>query len=524
VVAHLAEELRPLDLAAQLDGAFALAVWDTRSGEMTLVRDRVGHKPLYYATAGEAFVFGSEIKAVLVHPAVTRELDPAAIPAYLRFGYVPTPRTFYRGVVSLEPGHVLTVRPGQPAHVDSYSAVIRRQAQRGDSENVGEAVRTMRRRLEIGVRKRMSADAPVGALLSGGLHSSLVVALMARASNRPVQTFAVKLEGESGSDDGRLARLVARRYATNHHEYAVAPRPVDLLERLVWLHDQPFGDSSAIPRYLLAQASRAGATVALTGDGGGDLFVGLDRLGPAMVAARYQRLNPNLTRAVAQLAQRLPHGAVRRQIEEAQHAVAPSGHHPAVGAYLAGLGYFNDPAEMEAASRDSDPALEDFMRHWESTAGQSLVDRLLLLGFSTHVVDNLLVQVDRMSLVHGLAIRAPFLDPDLLTLVLGVRPSLKLSGWSGTGLLNRMAADLLPARVIHQRRRKLQVPVDRWFRRELAPYASTTLGSPDGRVRAYLRPGAVDRLIHEHAVGAGEHGRALWLLLMLEVFLRREGW
>jgi asparagine synthase (glutamine-hydrolysing) len=523
VIAHLAEEGEPKEVVRQLDGMFALAIWDTRTQQLTLVRDRLGKKPLYYAFSSDTLVFGSEIKAVLAHPAVPRELDQGAIPAYLTFGYVPTPRTFFRGVLSLEPGHVLTASPGQTPRIEPYWTPPRRRDAYPVGVSMDAAVKGVRTRLEAAVRKRLIADVPLGAFLSGGLDSSLIVALMAQMTDRPVQTFTIGFDDREGFDERQFARVVADRYGTDHHEFVVAPDAVALIEKLVWYHDQPFGDSSAIPTYLLNEATHTGVTVALSGDGGDELFAGYERFAAALAVERYGRIPPAARGLIGRSLASLPRSGLRRRVGSAQRFVTAA----ELGlpdAYLSWLSYFTEPTRRQAIPAGSTWAVEDFMRRWEATSGESLLDRLLAVNLSTYLLDDLLVKADRMSMAHGLEVRSPFLDIDLLGYVADLPPALKLHGLSRKRVLKHVATDLLPAKIIHRRKRGFGVPLDQWFRDDLATYVAGMLGSRSTRVRAHLVPTVVDRILREHAAGTHDHGQAIWLLLTLEVFLRREGW
>ena len=320
VLAHLAEELDAKQIAERLDGMFAFAIWDTRCSRLMLGRDRVGKKPLYYWTSPEAFVFGSEIKAVLAHPAVPRELDDGAISAYLTFGYVPTPRTFYGGIRSVPPGHVLSVTPGAEPVVERYwhPPMRRDPVRRGGSRALESAAVEVRARLATAVRKRLIADVPLGAFLSGGIDSSMIVALMAGMVDGPVQTFTIGFDDRDGFDERKYARIVADRYATDHHEFVVAPDAVDLVERLVWHHDQPFGDSSAVPTFLLNELTREHVTVALSGDGGDELFGGYERFAAAMALSRYAGVPAPVKATGRRVLGRLPRTAMRGRVGSLQ--------------------------------------------------------------------------------------------------------------------------------------------------------------------------------------------------------------
>ena len=300
VLAHLAEHNGAVEIARKLDGMFAFAVWDRRRQRLFLGRDRVGKKPLYYWRSASTFVFASEIKGVLAHPTVPCELDERAIAAYLTFGYVPTPHTFFAGIKSVPPAHVLTIEPGGEPAIERYWQ-LEVTGLNGRPEpldlNLDDAAREVRIRLQEAIQRRLIADVPLGAFLSGGIDSSAIVALMAGVMGEPVKTFTIGFEDRDGFDERPFARAVAQRYGTEHHESVVHPEAVDLVERLVWHHDQPFGDSSAVPTFLLNQVAREHVTVALSGDGGDELFAGYERLAAGAVVERALKIPPVLRTA-----------------------------------------------------------------------------------------------------------------------------------------------------------------------------------------------------------------------------------
>ena len=520
-IAHLAEDVDAPVLAGQLDGMFAFAVWDRHANRLTLGRDRWGKKPLYYWATRGVFVFASEIKAVLAHPDVPRELDEDALPAYLSFGYVPTARTFFRGIRSLPPGHVLTVEPGQQPVVSGYPRNPPAPAPLSPSFRT--ARREVRSRIESAVRKRLTSDVPLGAFLSGGLDSSAIVAVMAGMTDRPVQTFTIGFDDRDGFDERRFARLVAERYQTDHHEFVVAPNAVELIERLVWHHDQPFGDSSAVPTFLLNELTRSRVTVALSGDGGDEVFAGYERFAAALAIERYRHLPRRSRAAAASLIQALPRTALRGRVGSVQRFTRAAD----LGlpwAYLDWLSYFTEPTRKAAVPGGSDWAAEDFEQKWNATEGRPVLDRLLELNSATYLVDDLLVKADRMSMAHALEVRSPFLDSELVDYVTKLPAHFKLRGFDRKRILKAAVADLLPSQIIRRRKRGFGVPLDRWFREDLASYVTAMLGSPQARVRDHLVPAVIDRILAEHSSRAADHGQALWLLLTLEVFLRREGW
>jgi asparagine synthase (glutamine-hydrolysing) len=369
--------------------------------------------------------------------------------------------------------------------------------------------------LEAAVRRRLIADVPLGAFLSGGLDSSAIVGVMAMAASRPVPTFTIGFEDRDGFDERPYARIVAERFATDHHEEVVAPDAVDLLETHVWHHDQPFGDSSAIPTYLLNRLTRRHVTVALSGDGGDELFGGYERFVAALLLDRYRRLPPATRSGVARLAASLPAHAVARRAESLQRFVAAADR-GLPQAYREWVGFMG--------LADDDWGARDYAEIWGSSEGAPPLQRLLDLNLRTYLLDDLLVKADRMSMAHGLEVRSPFLDHHLLELAARLPPAMKVRGVARKRVLGAAVADLLPPEIRRRRKRGFGVPLDRWFRGELRGYVSATLGAADSRVRAHLGGDVVDGVLGGHLSGSRNHGQVLWLLLTLEVWLRREGW
>lgn len=526
VIAHLAEELEPVELCSRLHGMFAFAVCDDRRGRLVIGRDRVGKKPLYYWHSGDRLVFGSEIKGLLADPLVPRRLNPDAIPAYLTFGYVPTPQTFFDGVRSLPPGHVLTVERGREPVMERYWKpwVTGLDGDRRLDLSLEVAASRLRTRLEAAVERRLISDVPLGAFLSGGIDSSTIVGIMASQMESPVQTFTIGFEDHEGFDERPYARLVAERHGADHHEFVVHPDAVDLVERLVWHHDQPFGDSSAVPTFLLSEVTRSHVTVALSGDGGDELFAGYERFGAGLLAGRYAKVPAFARAAVNATIGSLPASALRGRVRSVQRfaAVADQG---LPDAYRSWISFVQEPERNALLDGDgNDWALEDYRSTWRTSDGAHTLDRLLDLNLRTYLLDDLLVKADRMSMAHGLEVRSPFLDSDLLSFASRLPPRLKLRGLTLKRVLKAAVRDLLPSEIIDRPKRGFGVPLDRWFREDLRSYVAGTLGAPDARVKSHLAPEGVDRLIAEHDTGNRNHGHALWTLLTLEVFLRREGW
>jgi asparagine synthase (glutamine-hydrolysing) len=527
VLAHLAEDLDPVSLATRLEGMFAFAIWDQRRRRLVLGRDRFGKKPLYYWHDGERLVFASEIKALIANPGVPHRLRAEAIPAYLTFGYVPTPDTFFEGVRSVPPGHVLVAVEGSEPRVERYWAPQYPGANgvvRLDLPLDSAAVQ-VRERLQAAVERRLVSDVPLGAFLSGGIDSSSVVALMTRAAGEgAVKTFTIGFDDFDGYDERPYARALADRYKTDHTEFVVRPNAVDLIERLVWHYDEPFGDSSALPTFVLSELTRGHVKVALCGDGGDELFAGYERFAAALAIARYQLLPASLRVGIRRGAELLPRATTKGTWSKLRRLLVRSDLTPPM-ALLAWVGYV--PAELRAALLNgdgTDAAADGYGEIWQRSEGAHPLDRVLDLNIRTYLLDDLLPKVDRMSMAHGLEVRAPFLDRELAEFAFRLAPSSRLRGLSLKRVLRAAMADLLPREILHRPKRGFGVPLDRWFREDLASYVRSMLSSSSSRVREYLSASAIDGIVDEHQSGSDNHGDAIWSLLTLEIFLRREGW
>ena len=535
VIAHLAEDLEPASMARRLEGMFAFAVWDKRRERLTLGRDRFGKKPLYYWQGDSRTVFASEIKSLLANPSVPRRLRMAAIPDFLTFGYVPSPETFFEGVRSVPPGHMLTFEAGSEPRLDCYwepqypgSSLVTRL-----DLPLQQAASAVREKLCSAVERRLIADVPLGAFLSGGIDSSAVVALMAQASDRPVATFTIGFDDSEGYDERPYARAIAKRYGTDHTEFVVNPDASELIERLVWHYDEPFGDSSALPTFILSELTRGHVKVALCGDGGDELFAGYERFAAALAISHYEKLPAPLRQGIRRMAQMLPPNAVRGQLAKLRRLLVKSDLSTPL-ALLAWVGYIPDEwnrrlladgAVAAATAADAvDAGTQSFLEIWRQSTGAHPLDRILDLNIRTYLLDDLLPKVDRMSMAHALEVRAPFLDRELAELAFRLSPGARMRGLSLKRVLKSAVSDLLPPEILARPKRGFGVPLDRWFRDDLAAYVQTMLGGSSSRVREYLSARAIDGMVAEHRRGAVAHGDAIWSLLTLEIFLRREGW
>jgi asparagine synthase (glutamine-hydrolysing) len=514
VVAHLYEEIGS-ELPRVLRGMFALAVYDARSHKLLLARDRFGEKPLYYAQRPDGFAFASELTALLADPGTSVEVSPASLDLYLSLQYVPAPDTAFAAIRKLPAGCLLEVSTAAPPCVRSYYRVpagITTLPRR-------EAEAHLRASVENAVQARLMSDVPLGAFLSGGLDSAIVVACMARSSTRPVKTFSVGLVG-SDTNDLSYARLVARRWNTDHHELRVEPDAVNLLPRIVRQHGEPFGDSSALPTRMLCELARRTVTVALSGDGADEAFAGYGRYRWAEIGARLCGL-PAPLRALARWPLRLPVHPRRYSLRQFERNLDRD----EVVRYLHLVGHFSfderallyGPLLRNELVRDA--AKEEFRRRLAESLGGDRVSRLCELDVHTYLADDIFTKVDRASMTFGLEARAPFVDPEVIELGAALPGDLKLRRGVGKYLLRRAFADLVPRAVLERKKKGFALPLDRWFTGPLRDWAHDVLLSTRARQRGLLEMTAVERLLARHQAGE-DHGERIWNLVVLEIWQR----
>ncbi len=503
----------------RLDGMFTLAVWDAARHRLLLARDRFGKKPLLWAQLPDGTVaFASELKALLTIPGVGRQVDLTRLDAYLALGYIPGEQTALQGIKRLPPGCTLVVENGR-VNVSRYWRLSPRVQQLTD----GEWIEAVRDGVLAAVRKRLVADVPLGALLSGGIDSSVVVAAMAQQSSEPVRTFSVGFP-EARYDERAHARTVAERFGTIHEELLLEPDAAALLPRLADAYDEPLGDSSTLPTYLISEHARRFVTVALVGDGGDEVFGGYERYRAHALAERLGRVPVGVTRAGARALRLLP---------SARTEARSRGFRAARFLDTVGL----DPAErygrlMEIFSPElrrgiwSKEALAQIGE--PLTAGALLgpprapgMTGLQLIDVETYLPDDLLFKADIASMANSLELRAPLLDHHLAELALGLPAHLRFEGSAGKVALRRAFAADLPASILERGKAGFGVPVGRWFRTELRDLAGDVLLGTAARKRGQFEPRAIEQLLSDHVGARADHGERLWSLIMLELWQQR---
>jgi len=516
----------------RLEGMFAFAIHDRRTGELFLARDRLGKKPLFYAVLGGALHFASEIRAIARSPAFDGTLDLAALEGYLSLGYFIAPATAYRRVRKLEPGCWLRLRAGGRIERGRWWDVRRFDDDRREAAAIREELEAS---LAARVRERLESEVPLGAFLSGGVDSGLVVSFMAEAArdgvpNGPVVTTTVGF-GDRAHDELDAARLVARRLGTRHHEELVAPAPGETLDRIVDAFDEPFADSSAIPTYHVSAAARRHVTVALSGDGGDEVFGGYDfRYVPHAIEARARAtLAPGgggLGAAFRWLGRRWPRWRRLPRPLRLATLLRNLGLEPEA-AYYADLCFLEPAAARALLGRDPDPdprrspVYEAVVAPYRRCPSSSPVQRAQYADLKVYLADDVLVKVDRMSMQHGLEVRSPLLDRRIVELAFRVPTATRMPRLRAKHLLRRVARGRLPGAVLRLPKRGFTAPVGAWLRGPYAGRFEDEVLGPDAGVAAVLDRARVRRLFDEHRAGAADHAYALFAVLVLERFLGR---
>jgi asparagine synthase (glutamine-hydrolysing) len=533
VLVHLYEDEGP-GLFHLLRGMFALAIWDAPRRRLVLGRDRLGQKPLLYRLERGRILFASELKALLSLPEadVPRQVDLRQLDRYLTYGYIPHPGTILRGVHKLPPAHLAVWQDGKLTLERYWEADWNAESKRP----AGEEVEELRTLLADAVREQMVADVPLGAFLSGGIDSTIIVGLMQRASDRPVKTFSIGFD-DPAFDESPYAELAARHLGTEHHAFIVEPRAWETLPALAEQFDEPFADSSALPTWHVARETRRHVTVALTGDAGDELFGGYDRYRALFLAGLTDRLPAGvrawlggpLARAIPASARaKTPLRRVRRLLEGVSDAPESR--------YLRWMTLFDESdraglysddvlAELCASNgEDADPALV-LLRALGVAHRRDPVTRAMVADLLTYLPGDLLAKVDLASMAHSLECRGPFLDHRVVELALAMPlgRKLRVRGGRSKAVLKEAFPELLPPAIRTRPKMGFGVPLDRWFRGELKDELRCVLLDPSALGRGLFRPEAVRALIDDHVAGRRDHAYKLWGLLMLELWFRHHG-
>jgi len=514
VIIHLYDELGA-ECVRELHGMFAFAIWDEPKRTLLLARDRIGKKPLYYARLGSGLYFSSEIQALYGLPDLTRELDDIALDLFLTYGYIPSPHTIYRQIRKLPPAHVLTFTERELSIVRYW----RPDFQHRWPHDYEAAKQELARLLEEAVRLRLVSDVPLGAFLSGGVDSSTVVALMSRLSSRPVKTFSIGFP-HGGYNELPHARTVAKRYGTEHFEFVIEPKAMEVIPAIVRHYGEPFGDSSALPTWYLSEMTRQHVTVALNGDGGDELFggypwyrrLGLLRAGNALVGSALPRA---IRTAVGEI---LP----RRLGRVLDLLAAPESERFWMLRGFLTSGERRQLYHDELLRRVDDEASAELAR-WYDESIPNASDRAFAIDLQVYLPDDLLVKVDRASMAYALECRSPLLDHRLVEFACSLPPEWKVEGRATKRIFKETFGGLFPPGFFNRPKQGFAMPIGEWLRGELRGYWTETVLRGPLMTRRLLNPGAVVALMDEHASGTRNREAILWNCLMLSVWFEAYG-
>jgi len=511
------------DCPSYLRGMFAFAIWDERSQQLFLARDRVGKKPLLYAQVNGQFVFGSEFSALLQHPDIGKDIDAEALHHYLSFMCVPAPLTAYRAIRKLEPGHSLRYRKGEIEIERYWQPDFSKKIDIGEEEAGRRAIEILRDAVKV----RLMSEVPLGAFLSGGIDSSAVVALMSEESSGPVKTFSIGFE-EQDFSELQHARRVAEHVGADHHEFIVRPDALEVLPILVEHYGEPYADSSAIPTYYVARETRKHVTVALNGDGGDESFAGYERYAAMRLAERYHRIPSVLRETVMRQAIALiPSSETKRGRVRDLKRFIQAASLPKVERYLRWVSVFDAEAKQDLYSADflrqtQSVSATGMLAPWFARAnGSGIVDAALLTDIMTYLPNDLLVKVDIATMAVSLEARSPFLDHHVMEFAASLPEKFKLRGLTTKYLLKRMLKKLLPAENLDRRKMGFGVPIGHWFRGKLQPFLRETLLTETALNRGLFKREVVKRLVELHTRSERDYSHQLWTLLMLELWFQR---
>jgi asparagine synthase (glutamine-hydrolysing) len=518
VIVHLYEEMGA-DCVNKLRGMFAFALYDERRQSLLIARDRLGKKPLHYAQQGDRLLFGSEIKAILAVAPELAEVSSEGLLQYFYFGYIPDPLTAFSKIRKLPPGHLLEWSSGG-IKIRQYWDVPRYGTHASMTED--ECLEELERRLQEAVRVRLISDVPLGALLSGGVDSSIIVALMARASSRPVKTFSIGFRAEQ-FNEAEYARLVAERFGADHHELVLDPNLEETLTFLSRMMEEPFGDSSMLPTYYVSRMARERVTVALSGDGGDELFAGYDRYLTAMQRRKFDGMPRWLGQLYRdQVHDHVPAGMYGKNL--AWNATLSP-----LDRYLDGISFFPalhrerglfTPEFLEIARHLPDP-LKTWRRYYNEAPADDALSRLMYLDMKTYLAADILTKVDRMSMATSLEVRVPMLDHEFVEWVAALPVDWKFRNGTRKYILKKLAERLgIPSELLHRRKQGFQLPLVEWMRSEMKDQFLRVLLEPKTLQRGYFKPSAVRVLVDEHVRGRRNRSGLLWRMLVLELWHR----
>lgn len=531
VILHAYEEW-DVDCLSRFRGMFAFALWDGKKKRLLLARDRLGKKPLVYWIGDRRLLFASEMKSLLQAPGIERTVSLEALHHYLTFQYVPSPESIFEKINKLPPAHYLLYDCGGQTKIERYWT-FQFNPDRKKGRTFPEMCEMIRAELEESVRLRLISDVPLGAFLSGGIDSSIIVGIMAKFSTAPVKTFSIGFD-EKEFDELSYARLISQRFATEHHEFVVRPDAIEILNELVWHYNEPFADASAIPTYCVAKMTKDFVKVVLTGDAGDENFAGYGRYLRSKWVALFTRIPEKVRQGVMPaflktLASLHCREKTFNRLADFMELLTNN----QARNYAEQIKIFNAQEKNDLYSEETAHHLEQvdpfifLVDKYQEANTDDLLEKLLYVDIHSYLTEDLLVKVDIATMANSLEARVPFLDHRFMELVAGIPSHFKLKGSKTKFILKRAFSDLLPEVILKRKKMGFGIPVSRWFRNELKEYVYDVLMDDKTIRRGYFKKGSIKRLLDEHVALRYDHSAKIWALLLLEtwfrVFIDREG-
>lgn len=526
VIVHLYEE-KGEEFPRYLNGMFACAIWDERKHKLLLARDQMGIKPLYYAALTDRLVFGSEIKELLLD-GVDRTIDLVALHDYLSLNYVPGPRSIFTSIQKLSPGHILVYDGAkQTVTVKQYWDLPQGETKQIQGKDLGRLEDELLALLRTTVRDQMVSDVPIGAFLSGGIDSSLIVALMSEFASQPVKTFSIGFQ-EGSYSELPYARMIARRFHTDHHELVIEPRAHDSIKAMANYFDEPFADSSAVAVYAVSQLTAQHVKVALSGDGGDELFGGYYTYQADKIAALYRQL-PHLlgSRLLPSLVDLLPVSDKKASWDFKLRRFMAGGMLAPLPAHFAWKAYFDEEAKLQiyrslnGHAAQLRPSVHLLQQYYDNYQSNDMINRLLYVDMKVQLADDMLTKVDRMSMAHSIEVRVPLLDLRLAEFMAQLPSHLKVRRLTLKYLLKRVAQRVLPHEILHRRKAGFSIPVASWVKTDLREMVNDYLGEQNINRQGLFDPKEVRRIVDAHWSGKRNHSHNIWNLLMFSLWYER---
>jgi asparagine synthase (glutamine-hydrolysing) len=531
VIVHLYEE-KGIHCVDDFNGMFGFCIWDKNKNLLFLARDRIGIKPLHYTQIDNQFIFASEIKSILVHPDVKKEVDLLSLNKYLTFEYIPAPNTIFKGIKKLPPGHILTINRYGEIKIEQYWDI-----NFAHDEKINKREEAYQEELlfilKDSVKRRLISDVPLGVFLSGGIDSSTVTALMSELVPGQVKTFSIGFEDKS-FDESSYARQVARYFATSHYEDILSPnKMIELVPVIAMILDEPLGDASIIPTYLLSQFTRQYVTVALGGDGGDELFAGYPTYQAHRLAYFYEKLPQGLRQGIIEkVINKLPVSTANISLDfQAKKFISGIPYLPEIRNYI-WLGSFTPTEKKYLLSKEVydilkfTDAFEDIKKYLAKADIEILLDRLLYLDMKFYLQEDILAKVDRASMANSLEARVPLLDHRFVEFVAKLPPRLKLNGLTTKYIFKKAVKNLLPKGIANRKKKGFGIPIAKWFKRELKGFVLDVFNESKIKKEGFFNYSYIKRLLDEHFEGRKDNRKQLWTLLVFELwydkFMRRK--